>query len=196
MKDLTGGRGKLKAQCMMRLAMVGMAIVLSAAALGIGRASAQLGYDRPGGDYAHASVAGGDPAVCATRCERDRNCRAWSFSYPPPTGGPAQCRLKRTVPPPVASDCCVSGVRGAGAIEPRAGAVEYSIDRVGGDYRIFETKPDPKGKPCDDACRGDSRCRAWTYRRPGYGAVAARCYLKGVIKPPHRRPCCISGVVR
>jgi hypothetical protein len=40
------------------------------------------------------------------------------------------------------------------------------------------------------------RCRAWTYRRPGYGTAAARCYLKDAIKPPHRKPCCISGVVR
>jgi hypothetical protein len=33
--------------------------------------------------------------------------------------------------------CCVSGVRGAGVVEPRNGAVETSIDRFGGDYRDF-----------------------------------------------------------
>jgi len=181
---------------MMRALMVGIAILVSAGAGGIGPASAQTGYDRPGGDYSHATVPSGDPAVCATRCEHDKSCRSWSFLYPPATGGPAQCRLKRSVMPPVQSDCCVSGVRGAGVIEPRAGELEYSIDRVGGDYRSFETKPDPKGKDCDDACHGDTRCRAWTYRRPGYGTTAARCYLKDVIKPPRRRPCCISGVVR
>jgi len=106
------------------------------------------------------------------------------------------CWLKHTVRPPVASSCCVSGVRGAGVIEPRLGKFEYSIDRVGGDYHTFETKPDPEGKPCATACQGDSHCRAWTYRRPGYGTAGARCYLKNAIKPPRHRPCCISGVVR
>ena len=90
----------------------------------------------------------------------------------------------------------MSGVHGAGVIEPRLGELEYSIDRVGGDYRSFETSPDAHGKPCAEACQAESHCRAWTYRRPGYGTAAARCYLKDVVKPPHHRPCCISGVVR
>ncbi len=183
----------------MRVLMIGIAVLLGAAA-GIAFAAApalaQSGYDRPGGDYASAPVPNGDPAVCAARCERERNCRAWSFSYPPASGGTAMCWLKREVVPRQAASCCVSGVRGAGVIEPRAGAVEYSIDRIGGDYRSFEMPPDPKGKACADACQGEQRCRAWTYRRPGYGAGTARCFLKDTIKPPRHRPCCISGVVR
>ncbi len=168
-------------------------------AVAIGQVSnglAQTGYDRPGGDYTSAPVANGDPTVCAARCERDKGCRAWSFSYPPTSGGPAMCWLKREVVPAKQSSCCVSGVRGAGVIEPRAGAIEYSIDRFGGDYRWFETPPDTKGKACAEACQGEQRCRAWTYRRAGYGAASARCFLKDAIKPPRRRPCCISGVVR
>ena len=177
----------------------GLAVLLSAAAataIGIAPACAQSGYDRPGGDYASAAVTNGDPAVCAMRCERDKGCRSWSFSYPPASGGPAMCRLKREVVPRVQSSCCVSGVRGAGVSEPRLGELEYSIDRVGGDYRSFETAPDPRGKPCAEACQVESHCRAWTYRRPGYGTAGARCYLKDAVKPPRRRPCCISGVVR
>jgi hypothetical protein len=180
----------------MRAFMVGLAVLVAAAAGGIAPASAQSGYDRPGGDYSSAAIPNGDPAVCATRCERDRNCRAWSFSYPSGSGAPAMCYLKREVVPRTESSCCVSGVRGAGVIEPQAGEVEYSIDRYGGDYRAFETPADPKGKACADACHGEQRCRAWTYRRPGYGAAPARCFLKETIKPPRRRPCCISGVVR
>ena len=49
----------------------------------------------------------------------------------------------------------------------KIGAIEYSIDRYGGDYRSFETTADPKGKPCADACQAENRCRAWTYRRAG-----------------------------
>ncbi len=183
---------------MMRALILGFATLVSTAvALGVAPAAAQSGYDRPGGDYTSAPVANGDPTVCANRCERDKSCRSWSFSYPPASGGPAVCSLKREVTPRVESSCCVSGVRGAGVIEPRVGETEFSIDRLGGDYRSFETKPDPKGKVCADACKGESRCRAWTYRRPGYGgASGARCFLKEAIKPPRHRPCCISGVVR
>ena len=180
---------------MMRALTVAVAVALGAAGV-FGRAAAQSGYDRPGGDYARAPVGSGDPAVCASRCEHDRSCRSWSFSYPTPSGGPATCALKREVRRPVPSPCCVSGVRGAGVIEPKLGPLEYSIDRAGGDYRSFGTNPDPKGAPCAEACQADSRCRAWTYRRPGYGTVGAHCYLKSAIKPPRRRPCCISGVLR
>jgi hypothetical protein len=181
---------------MMRPLIVSVAAILSLVAA-VGSVRAQLGYDRPGGDYARASVANGDPAVCALRCEHDKTCRSWSFAYPPASGGPAMCSLKREVRPPVRSSCCVSGVRGAGVIEPQLGGeLEYSIDRAGGDYRTFETKPDPKGAPCATACHAETRCRAWTYRRPGYGTVGARCYLKNIITPPRHRPCCISGVVR
>jgi hypothetical protein len=182
---------------MIRVIVTGLAVLaFAAAALGGTPAHAQSGYDRPGGDIANATVPNGDPAVCAARCDHETRCRAWSFSYPSASGSPAMCWLKKDVVPRVEASCCVSGVRGAGVIEPRIGELEYSIDRYGGDYRSFETPPDPKGKACADACQGENRCRAWTYRRPGYGVTAAHCYLKDAIKPPRRRPCCISGVVR
>ena len=181
---------------MKRALLLSFALVAAAALCGIAPAAAQSGYDRPGGDYASAPVPNGDPAVCASRCERDKNCRAWSFSYPSTAGAQAMCWLKHEVVPRTKSNCCVSGVRGAGVIEPQAGAVEYSIDRYGGDYRSFETAPDPVGKACAEACQAEPRCRAWTYRRAGYGVTVPHCYLKEVIKPPRHRPCCISGVVR
>jgi PAN domain len=196
---LCGGDIARHARRRMRAVMVGFAALIFASAItamGVAPAAAQSGYDRPGGDYASAPVANGDPTVCASRCERDKGCRAWSFSYPSPSGEPAMCWLKREVRPPVRANCCVSGVRGAGVVEPLLGEFEYSIDRVGGDYRSFDTGPDAGGTPCAVACRIDPHCRAWTYRRTGYGAPAARCYLKDAVKRPHRRPCCISGVVR
>ena len=182
---------------LVRAIVVGLAVGLVAiAASSAALVRAQSGFDRPGGDYANSSVPSGDPAICAARCEREARCRAWSFSYPAGAGSPAMCWLKREVVPRVKASCCVSGVRGAGVIEPRDGAIEYSIDRYGGDYRSFETTADPKGKPCADACQAENRCRAWTYRRQGYSVSAPHCYLKDTVKPPRRRPCCISGVVR
>jgi len=141
-------------------------------------------------------VRSGDPAACAARCERETRCRAWSFSYPRTVTPAPTCWLKSEVPPRVENSCCVSGVKGAGVLEPRSGAVEFAIDRIGGDYRSFETPPNPTGKACADACEAETRCRAWTYVRPGYEGPTARCFLKDRLTRPRRKPCCISGVVR
>ncbi len=166
------------------------------AVFGMGSARAQIGFDRPGGDYSNFPVRSGDPAVCSARCDRDGRCRAWSFSYPGTATAAATCWLKKEVTPPILSTCCVSGVRGGALLEPRTGPVEHAIDRIGGDYRHFDVLPDPRGQVCATACQADNRCRAWTYLRPGYGTATARCYLKDKIKPPRRKPCCLSGVVR
>ena len=169
-------------------------LLIALAASGLARA--QSGFDRRGRDYLTFPIRNGDPAVCASRCERDGRCRAWSFSYPRTAFALATCWLKNKVPPPVADKCCVTGVRGAGVIEPRRGPIEYSIDRTGGDYRNFDTATDAAGAGCMTACQGDNRCRAWTYVRPGYIGASARCYLKSKIARPRHKPCCISGVVR
>jgi hypothetical protein len=162
----------------------------------LGGARAQEGFDRPGGDYTSFPLRPADPALCAARCERDARCRAWAFSYPAAETGAALCWLKSRVTARVPAPCCVSGVRGAGVIEPHDATAEFAIDRVGGDYSSFELPPDPTGKACGSACEGDPKCRAWTYMRPGYGAPAATCFLKDRVTAPQRRPCCISGVVR
>ena len=85
---------------MLRATIVSLAVLLSVtAAAGLAPAYAQSGYDRPGGDFSSAAVPNGDPAVCAARCDRENRCRAWSFSYPAASGGPAMCWLKREVVP-------------------------------------------------------------------------------------------------
>jgi hypothetical protein len=158
-------------------------------------ARAQVGFDRRGGDYASFQVRSGDPAACASRCDRDSHCRAWSFNYPA-GDHPAQCWLKSQVPPRVEDGGSASGVRGSGVIEPHRGYREFSIDRAGGDYRDIEVPAAAAGETCKSACDAESRCRAWTYVRPGYIGQGARCYLKDHVMPPRHKPCCISGVVR
>jgi hypothetical protein len=158
-------------------------------------AQAQSGYDRRGDDYLKFEVKTGDPALCATRCERDARCRAWSFSYPRTASVSAMCALISQVPALEVNNFCVSGVRGAGVVEPK-GPVEFSIDRLGGDYRNIEVPADSADAACKAACDGDKRCRAWTYVRPGYIGPAPGCYLKDRITRPRHKPCCISGVVR
>ena len=148
------------------------------------------------GDYVSFPVLTGDPDSCSSRCERDNRCRAWSFAYPTASRLIATCWLKSRVPPRNEDKCCVSGVRGAGVIEPRKDASEFAIDRLGGDYRNFDM-PEPAEAACKAACEGENRCRAWTYARPGYiGGAVARCYLKEKLTRPRAKPCCISGVVR
>jgi PAN domain len=178
-----------------RCRLVGTALLLLLTL--IAPADAQVGFDRPGGDYASFGVRVGDPAICASRCDRDARCRAWSFSYPTGTGPTAICWLKSQVPPWRPNPCCVSGVKGAGVMGPRNPGIEFSIDRVGGDYRNAEVPTDPVGRTCGAACEADARCRAWTYSRPGYyGGHGARCFLKDRVTLPRHDPCCISGVVR
>ena len=101
-----------------------MVLAFLATAIVTRPAQAQTNFDRPGGDYQSSPVPSGDPADCALVCERDRRCRAWSFNYPGDTAGSAVCWLKSSVPARVEDSCCVSGVRGAGVVEPRNGAVE------------------------------------------------------------------------
>jgi hypothetical protein len=171
-------------------------ICVTALGIAVCLARADPAYDRPGGDYDKFVVKSGDPDDCAARCERDARCHAWSFSYPRTEQVEAVCWLKRNVPARVQSDCCVSGVRGAGANEPLTKDREFGIDRAGGDYRAFDTPADNSGAACTAACKSEQQCRAWTYVRPGYQGSAAHCYLKSKVTVPRHKPCCVSGVIR
>src|ERR1700704_1960317 len=116
------GIGRLLRACVVAPAFL-------AATASVRPARAQANFDRPGGDYTSAPVPSGDPADCALGCERDRRCRAWSFSYPTDATAGAVCWLKSNVPARAQNNCCVSGVRGAGVVEQHSGAIESSIDR-------------------------------------------------------------------
>ena len=189
----------LKAAAVARLLHSGL-LGLALAVIAMAQASAQQGFDRPGGDYTRFVVPSADPAVCSARCDRDARCRAWTFSYPntAASGGAnaATCWLKHEVTPPRENRCCVSGVKGGGLGENRPGPIENAIDRYGGDYRNFELKSDDSDDACKAACAADNKCRAWTYARPGYAGKDAHCFLKKDIKPPRRKAGFISGVVR
>jgi hypothetical protein len=173
-----------------------LVLAVAAAALSPHASRAQANIDRIGGDYLRTPVTSGDPAECALMCERDKRCRSWTFSYPRSPEDGAMCWLKSTVPPRTPNSCCVSGVRGAGVLEPRNDSNEVSIDRFGGDYRNFELKSGEGDEVCKAACVDEHKCRAWTYARPGYVGRNARCFLKSQIKPPRRKAGFISGVVR
>ena len=145
------GNCQSRAGARMRIRFILLAALL--ALLAASPAQAQTGYDRRGGDYTTFQIRNGDPAVCASRCERDARCRAWSFSYPRTENALATCWLKNRVTPRVEDKCCVSGVRGAGVIEPRRGG------------RIFDRPLRRRLSQFRDRARSRGRCLQRRLRR-------------------------------
>ena len=77
-----------------------------------------------------------------------------------------------------------------------SGSTEWNTDRPGGDYRSFDlAQADPQ--LCRRACSRESRCRAWTYVKPGtIQGPRPRCWLKDRVPVARSHNCCVSGVVR
>jgi hypothetical protein len=69
---------------------------------------------------------------------------------------------------------------------------EHDKNRWGGDYNSFAVGSD-HADTCEDACKTDTKCAAWTYVKPGIQAPQARCYLKSVIPAISDDACCVSG---
>lgn len=70
---------------------------------------------------------------------------------------------------------------------------EGSTDRFGGDYGHMELQR-ADAMLCQRACEADSKCRAWTYVRPGYQGDRPQCWLKESVTTRSFNTCCISGV--
>ena len=60
-----------------------------------------------------------------------------------------------------------------------------------GDYDSFRVSPNRGWGACQRACKGDPRCRAWTFIKPG-----RQCRLKYSAGQSTRNNCCVSGVKR
>lgn len=71
----------------------------------------EYGIDRAGGDYkSFETTPHADGNLCATACNAESRCRAWTYvraGYFTPT---ARCYLKSRVTPPRRKPCCISGV--------------------------------------------------------------------------------------
>ena len=72
----------------------------------------ELNTDRSGGDFADFDLAAADPLLCATRCNQDERCRAWTYVKPGIQSQLARCWLKDQVPNATAgAPFAVSGLR-------------------------------------------------------------------------------------
>ena len=94
----------------------------------------------------------------------------------------------RHILPAMAALLLVASPLPAGA----ADTYQPNIDRPGSDYASFDlggTNP----ADCQNACLRDSRCKAWTFVKPGVQGPRARCWLKTAIPAPVANGCCVSG---
>ena len=71
--------------------------------------------------------------------------------------------------------------------------LELGIDRPGSDYKHFDTS---SAYTCQNACRSEAMCSAFTYVRPGEQGVSGHCYLKNSIPNQLQREWCTSGIIK
>ncbi|HXW23195.1 MAG TPA: caspase family protein [Xanthobacteraceae bacterium] len=69
------------------------------------------------------------------------------------------------------------------------------INLPGADYSNFWMES-AQPELCQNACRSDASCAAWTYVRPGIQGARPRCWLKTRVPQQYRSTCCVSGIER
>jgi len=89
----------------------------------------------------------------------------------------------------------LSALPALGLAETAKPSMEANVSRWGSDYRRFAL--DKGGvEACAAACAQDSKCRAWSYVKPGASGIAsAICRLKFAVPKAASDPCCVSGVM-
>jgi len=79
-------------------------------------------------------------------------------------------------------------------------AWEPQTDRPGMDYKVFSIDNSVEGfvavKKCEDACKNEPQCKAFTYVNPGVQGPHSRCWLKNGVPAKMSKDGCTSGVVR
>ncbi len=176
-----------------------------------GVTGAQPGIELEGGTYRFLEGADAAPQTCQAACRAEGQCLAWDYARPGVFSPDARCFLKNSASTQVVSPCCMAGferqVAGAATTSPSGatasaaptlpgpGAPMPNTDLRGSSYRNFELAAD-KATLCQDACKADNQCLAWTYVHPGLQGSAAHCWLKNIIPPLSANSCCTSGIER
>ena len=97
--------------------------------------------DRPGRDFRILWLRGG-PEGCQEACAQNPLCKSYTYVRPGIPGRLEGCWLKDGIPPPVADECCVSGVKSG---ETVAAIPERRIALPGGTG--VEAAPEPEIVP-------------------------------------------------
>jgi hypothetical protein len=142
-----------------------------------GRFTEEYGFDQPGADLRELRV--DEVGSCQDACARDARCRAYTFNT-----RERRCYLKSEERPMIRRADCVTGVRrgggGGGGLTQRDG---YNLE--GGDYTSVYQR---SLEECQDACRRDRDCRAYTYNQRD-----RMCYLKDRVGNYSPRRDTVSG---
>jgi hypothetical protein len=80
----------------------------------------------PLADYAFASTTG--VQTCATLCQNDGRCRAYSYVLPGVQGATGMCWLKYQVPTAARDRCCISGVKQYESPDQEAAAARIATE--------------------------------------------------------------------
>jgi hypothetical protein len=71
----------------------------------------EFAIDRPGGDYRAIDVpAETNGEACRAACQKDSQCRAWTYMRPGYAETGPRCYLKNHITAPRHRPCCISGV--------------------------------------------------------------------------------------
>jgi len=174
----------------MRISLYGVTVFLVLAGLaGTTRGQPlEVDTDRPGGDYTNVTLPSGSaPQLCLSLCNADAPCQAWTFVKAAVQAQNPRCWLKSSVPAAITNQCCVSGVKSAGAFEP-------DTDRPGGDYINFDLPPNWVAQACQALCKANVKCKAWTFVKAGFQGSSPRCWMKSTVPAKLPNNCCTSGV--
>lgn len=148
---------------------------------GSGDLTEEIDFDRRGDDY--RDFRAGSLARCQDACRGDSRCRAYTFRT-----RDGQCWLKDRANARQFDRDMVTGYKtGTGGSGGAGGRVteERGEDRRGSDYADFRVDG---LRDCQDACRRDGRCRAYTYDTRNRA-----CYLKSAVPQPQRNSQMVSG---
>lgn len=147
----------------------------------------EKGFDRPGAEFMSAPVPTLDH--CRTLCfdhgsvdlSAAQRCLAYTFR-----ASTKMCSLKNATPAPVPDADAVSGLHVI--VKFGDNGVSYPENNIRG--ADFDTRNPVE---CQDKCRGDKSCRAWTWMKPGMETVSGHCHLKDSVPLGKRDNCCVSG---
>jgi PAN domain/TIR domain len=176
-----------------------------------GMTGAVPGVELEGGTYRYFGGNDATPDGCQAACRADGQCLAWDYVRPGIYTPDARCFLKNKVSMEVSSPCCIAGFERQTAVATPAPAAAVptpataapaaakppmqNTDLHGSNYRNFELSA-ADATLCQNACKAENQCLAWTYVHPGPQAPNARCWLKNTVPPPTANACCTSGVER
>jgi hypothetical protein len=78
---------------------------------GGGNLTVEQDVDRPGADYQNFDLDEPRYELCRDACANDASCKAYTYVKPGMQALNARCWLKSSVPDPVPSPCCISGMK-------------------------------------------------------------------------------------